>query len=205
MWNGMQPGYRACWRLDMCHKSCDQTAFHSAFSSSIASEAEKGWRNLQQQCTTCIKLVMQYDYMSNCLWWLFNTSGPFPVFACCNNCISCRYPSSITENGLFSTIQCLPDVGGLIDSHNASILLARRGMAYVRREDQLIGIDNKLRPYHYQTHAGEWAGHSLPWTPGGWTCIKHHVTRLYSSHLSLAFKFSSSNSEAEKGWRNLQL
>ena len=68
---------------------------------------------------------------------------------------SCRYNSTITENGLFTTIQCLPDDGGLIDSHNASVLLAKRGQAYVRRDDQLVGIDNKLRPYHYQTYAGE--------------------------------------------------
>ena len=65
-----------------------------------------------------------------------------------------RYGSAIESDLVTSSIQCLPPLEGIIDSHNVSVVLANRGMAYVRPEDNLVALDNKLRPYHFQTHAG---------------------------------------------------
>lgn len=65
-----------------------------------------------------------------------------------------RYNSSITDSGDASTIECLPDLVGIIDSHNATAVLANRGTAYVDPLDHLVALDNRLRPYHFQTHAG---------------------------------------------------
>ena len=69
--------------------------------------------------------------------------------------LSFRYHSSITDNGQFTSIQCRADTAGLIESHNVSALLAKRGMAYVQPTDHLVGLDNRFRPYHFQTYAGE--------------------------------------------------
>ena len=73
--------------------------------------------------------------------------------------ISCsivhRYGSSIVPGGVESAIECMPEMGAsVIDSHNVTAILGRRGTAYVSLGDHLVGLDNNLRPYHFQTHAG---------------------------------------------------
>lgn len=67
-----------------------------------------------------------------------------------------RYGSTIESNLISTSIECLPALDGLIESHNASVVLARRGMAFVSPQANLVALDNSLRPYHFQTHAGEW-------------------------------------------------
>ena len=65
-----------------------------------------------------------------------------------------RYRATIDGNGITATIECKPELGGIIDSHNVTVVLGRRGNSMVRLSDNIISLDNKLRPYHFQTHAG---------------------------------------------------
>lgn len=71
----------------------------------------------------------------------------------CVVCCRHRYSSSIEENGVGASIECKPSMGSLIESHNVTAVLAKRGNVHV--DSILLGIDNKFKPYHFQTHAGD--------------------------------------------------
>ena len=65
-----------------------------------------------------------------------------------------RYRTTIADNGYLATVECNPELGGVIDSHNVTVVLGRHGNSLVRLQDNIVSLDNKLRPYHFQTHAG---------------------------------------------------
>ncbi len=66
-----------------------------------------------------------------------------------------RFSATRGTGGKDSTVECQPDLDGIIDSHNVSVILGRSGNSFIDQEANIVSLDNKLRPYHFQTHAGK--------------------------------------------------
>lgn len=50
-------------------------------------------------------------------------------------------------------VACLTNTTNIIDSMNVSLTLEERGSSFIPLNRYIVGIDNQLRPYSYQTHA----------------------------------------------------
>lgn len=64
-----------------------------------------------------------------------------------------RFGATIDDRLVSSSIKCLPE-NCRVASMNVTAILALRGNSFVEEEDYLNAVDNNLRPYHLQMHAG---------------------------------------------------
>jgi len=67
---------------------------------------------------------------------------------------SLRYIATYSAISGLSAIECQPNLDGIIDSHNITVVLGAHGNSVIATESNILSLDNKLRPYHFQTHAG---------------------------------------------------
>ena len=65
------------------------------------------------------------------------------------------YGSTLDEDNLRdATVSCRPENTFAIESSDATVILGRRGNSLIPLDSELLSLDNKLKPYAFQTHAG---------------------------------------------------
>jgi len=63
--------------------------------------------------------------------------------------------AELNDNGQYGRIECLPSTGYNVGAMNVTLITEDRGASIVDTAYPLVSFDNKLRPYHIVTHAGE--------------------------------------------------